>query len=159
MLIVIGIATAAAWFAVRQSPAPSPPELRERRPTANPTDNPVTSAVISPDGKYVAYSDLGGIHLKLIATGETRTIPQTETWKAASWFPDSSKLLANSTKRENPGIWVISVLGGTPRKLQDQAFSPASPDGSQIAFGRGDVGFGVGFEGSAGHQELWVRTC
>jgi len=157
VLIVIGIATAVAWFTVRQSPAPSPPELRERRLTANPADNPVTSAVISPDGKYVAYSDLGGIHLKLIATGETRTIPQTETWKATSWFPDSSKLLASSTKRENPGIWVISVLGGTPRKLQDQAGSGlASPDGSQIAFGRGDVGFGVGFGAQRGFQELWV---
>jgi hypothetical protein len=27
------------------------------------------------DGKYVAYSDAGGIHVKLLSTGEERSIP------------------------------------------------------------------------------------
>jgi serine/threonine protein kinase len=89
---VIAIALVAAWFA-SHPPAP-PAELRERRLTANPANNPVTSALISPDGKYLAYSDLDGIHLKLIATGETRTILQTAGWDLTSWFPDGSKLLA-----------------------------------------------------------------
>ena len=151
VLIVIGIASAVAWFALRQPPPP-PPELRERRLTANPADNPVTSAVISPDGKYLAYSDLGGIHLKLIATGETRTIPQTEGWTVTSWFPDGSKLLANGPNPENPGVWVISVLGGTPRKLQDHGSSGmVSPDGSQIAFADR-----VGMSVLGGFKEIWV---
>jgi Tol biopolymer transport system component len=111
------------------------PELLERRLTANPADNPVTSALISPDGRYLAYSDLDGVHLKLIATGETHAMPQTEGWTVTSWFPDGSKLLANGPNSENPGVWVISVFfGGTPRKLQDHGSSGlASPDGSHIA--------------------------
>ena len=147
---MIGIAGAVAWFALRQPPAP-PPELRERRLTANPADNPVISTLISPDGKYLAYSDLGGIHLQLIATGETRTIPQTDGWTVTSWFPDGSKLLANGPNRENPGVWVISAMGGTPRKLQDRGSSGiVSPDGSQIAFAdRVDTSL-------RGFQELWI---
>ncbi len=150
MLIVIGITGAVLWFALRKPPAP-PPELRERRLTANPADNPVTSALISPDGKYLAYSDLDGIHLKLIVTGETHTIPQTEDWAVTSWFPDGSKLLAIAgPSPEKPGVWVISVLGGTPRKLQDHGSSGiVSPDGSQIAFADR-----FGFRGSS--KEIWV---
>ena len=135
VLIVIGIASAVAWFALRQPPA-SPSELRERRLTANPADNPVISTLISPDGKYLAYSDLGGIHLQLIATGETRTIPQTEAWTVSSWFPDGTKLLATGRNVETPGVWVISILGGARRKLRDHGGSGrASRDGSRIAFG------------------------
>jgi serine/threonine protein kinase len=150
VLSVMAIALIVAWFASRQ-PAP-PPELRERRLTANPTENRVTSAVISPDGKYLAYSDVGGIHLKLIATGENRTIPQTEAWTVTSWFPDGSKLLANGPNVENPGVWVISVLGGTPRKLQEfGGLGSVSPDGLQIVFARRFV-----ISGYVGFQELWV---
>ena len=36
---------------------------------------------ISPDGKYLAYSDLKGMHIKLIETGETRAVPQPEALK------------------------------------------------------------------------------
>jgi Tol biopolymer transport system component len=35
----------------------------------------------------------------------------------------------------NPGVWVISAMGGPPRKLQDHGTTGiVSPDGSQIAF-------------------------
>jgi Tol biopolymer transport system component len=73
--------------------------------------------------------------LKLIATGETRTLPQTEGWGVTCWFPDGSKLLAGPPSVENPGVWVISAMGGPPRKLQDHGFAGiVSPDSSQIAF-------------------------
>ncbi len=49
------------------------PELTETQITDNSSENTVTSNAISPDGKYLAYSDRKGIHLKLIATGETQT--------------------------------------------------------------------------------------
>ena len=39
------------------------------------------SGGISPDGKYLAYTDRMGIHLKLIETGEMQTIPQPEEFK------------------------------------------------------------------------------
>ena len=56
------------------------PELIQRQLTANPTDvDPVFRAAISPDGKYLAYTNLSGVHLLLIDRGETRTLPVPPT--------------------------------------------------------------------------------
>jgi hypothetical protein len=48
--------------------------LVARQVTSNPAEDPVWYAGISPDGKYMAYGDSTGVHLRLIDTGETRTI-------------------------------------------------------------------------------------
>ena len=50
-------------------------EIRERQVTSNPIDTPVFFAAISPDGRYLAYSDIQGLHLRFVDTGETRTVP------------------------------------------------------------------------------------
>ncbi|MBI4473086.1 MAG: serine/threonine protein kinase [Acidobacteria bacterium] len=51
--------------------------VAERQITTNPTENPIVFAAISPDGKYVAYSDIRALYLRFIDTGETRmlTVP------------------------------------------------------------------------------------
>jgi WD40 repeat protein len=127
---LVASAILVTWLITRQSPVP--PELHERRLTANPDDNPVTGAVISPDGKYVAYSDDGGIHIRLTATGEARTIPQTESWTVTSWFPDGTKVLADGDPA-HPGVWAISVWSGTRHNLHARGGSGlVSPDGSQL---------------------------
>ena len=41
----------------------------------------MTSGAISPDGKYLAYTDPKGIYVKLIETGETQAIPQPDVFK------------------------------------------------------------------------------
>ena len=51
------------------------PELIPRQVTANPPEDRVRRASISPDGAYLEYTDLEGIHLRRIDTGETRLIP------------------------------------------------------------------------------------
>ena len=60
------------WF----GPAKPPPlpEIQRRQVTANPQEDPVLGASLSDDGQYLAYADLTGVHLKLIATGEKRTL-------------------------------------------------------------------------------------
>jgi hypothetical protein len=50
-------------------------EVIERKLTTNSSENSVTSAVVSPDGKYLAYTDSTGIYLKLIRTGEIHAVP------------------------------------------------------------------------------------
>ena len=52
----------------------SPRQVEAVRITANPADTPVTGAVISPDGKYVAYSDPTGVYIRHIDSGETRPL-------------------------------------------------------------------------------------
>ncbi len=54
------------------------PEFTQRQLTANPADDPVIRTAISPDGKYLAYTDLTGIHLLLVNTGENRLLSAPE---------------------------------------------------------------------------------
>jgi serine/threonine protein kinase len=52
--------------------------LQQRSVTANPTENPVYAAAISPDGRYLAYADLTGVFFRLLETGETHSLPLPE---------------------------------------------------------------------------------
>jgi serine/threonine protein kinase/Tol biopolymer transport system component len=155
-LAVVAITLSIAWLATRRPP-PAPPQLIERRITFNPRENSLTQGVISPDGKYLAYGDRLGLHLKLIETGESTDIPQPEepatdrgVWWPAAWFPDGSKFVTAKagTVGRPPSAWVVSVMGGFPRKLRDDADPWAvSPDGSLIAFGTG--------AGFVRNREIW----
>jgi len=51
-----------------------PHHVSERRLTANPDDAPVTSSAISPDGKYLAFTDKTGFYLRQVDGGETHPI-------------------------------------------------------------------------------------
>jgi eukaryotic-like serine/threonine-protein kinase len=61
-------------------PAEQMPTLFAVQLTANPLDNGVYTAVISPDAKYVAYADLNGLHILAVDTGETRNIRVPENF-------------------------------------------------------------------------------
>ena len=144
------------WFATHRAPPPAAPELKEQRLTAIPGENALTQGVISPDGKYLAYGDRTGIHLKLIQSGEILNIPQPggralDEWWPNAWFPDGTKFIASGV--ENPfrvSTWIISALGGPPRKIRDDADGWAvSPDGTLIAFGAGQ-------QESTAQEDLWV---
>ncbi len=152
---------------MRSNRTESQKELVQRQLTANSPENPVLAAAISPDGKFLAYSDANGFHLRLISRGETKQLAlpsglavgsifsgAPETLGAPlSWFPDGSKILITAVRPgEDPSLWAISILGGGPRKLRDGAAAAAvSPDGSQIAF-RSDYDSGLA-------QGIWVSTA
>jgi Tol biopolymer transport system component/DNA-binding winged helix-turn-helix (wHTH) protein len=138
-LAVLLMGTGAGWVAARRlNPVVS---VFQQRLTANPSDDPVFSAVLSPDGKYLAFADRTGLFVRIIGTGETHSLPVSDGSKTRpiSWFPDGSHLLATAwgASGEASSLWSISVLGGSPRKLMDSADGRSvSPDGSQIAFVR-----------------------
>ena len=81
-LVVAAIALAlfAGVFAWRRSrPVPSETRmLQERSVTANPPENPVYAAAISPDGRHLAYADFTGVFVRLLETGETHSLPLPE---------------------------------------------------------------------------------
>src|SRR5207249_11346039 len=74
LFAVLAFASFTVW---RTGQAPEPQlQLKERRLTANPAEMPVTAAVISSDGKYLAYSDETGMYIQLIETGEVHRLLQ-----------------------------------------------------------------------------------
>jgi DNA-binding winged helix-turn-helix (wHTH) protein/Tol biopolymer transport system component len=114
-------------------------QATEQRVTSNPPDAPIKFAIVSPDGKYVAYTDPTGLYLRQISSGETRPWGVSKDFIASpsSWFPDGTHLLVTRFKGASriPSLWNLSLLGGSPRMLMDNAAAGAvSPDGSRIAY-------------------------
>jgi serine/threonine protein kinase/Tol biopolymer transport system component len=160
MAAVSALGLSIVWM-VTHHPPPGPPEPKERRLTQNPTGNAVLQGIISPDGKYLAYSDQLGMHLTLVGTGETRTIPQPagpapdrSGWWPNAWLPDGSKFIATATEGGfYLSTWIVSAVAGPPRKLCADADGwSVSPDGTLIAFGRGKAA------GLLGAREIWLMT-
>lgn len=78
-LVLTGVVAAglvALGFALRLNwPSTSGvPYLKQRQLTANTEQDPVLRSAISPDGKYLAYSDRAGIHVLVAETGESRLL-------------------------------------------------------------------------------------
>jgi DNA-binding winged helix-turn-helix (wHTH) protein len=148
---VLALVSYGALVAWRRANTP-PPLAIERQITANPREAPITAAVVSADGKYVAYSDTTGVYVRHIDTGETRPLPLPSALDAipTSWFPDGTHLLLGSgetlhgfgppSKDGISSLWKVSLLGGSPQRLMDNASGgTVSPDGSKIAFLRSDA--------------------
>ena len=78
VVALLAVGYVAGWF----TPAKpySQAELKPQQLTANSSEDPVTVTSISPDGKYLLYADLEGLHLRLIATGETQSLPTPEAF-------------------------------------------------------------------------------
>jgi serine/threonine protein kinase len=139
LVIVSGI-VGRRWLTTGR--VPSRAEIRQRRLTANPGDNPANYPIISPDGRYLAYCDNSGIRIKLIATGETQTIAAPrrltagrDSWTPAAWFPDSTRLLANLVESGKGSIWSVTILNGMPHELRSQGWGASvSRDGATIAY-------------------------
>jgi Tol biopolymer transport system component/DNA-binding winged helix-turn-helix (wHTH) protein len=151
--IVIAVLAWAAWRLPSRRT-----EVIERRLTSNSSENSVSSAAISPDGKYLAYADNTGIYLKQIRKAEAHPVPLPPNFLARvdDWFPDGSHLLVS--REEQPGkasLWSISIFGGSPRLLADDASGGSvSPDGSRIAFRRLDLTY----DGFFGREEWVMRS-
>ena len=167
-VVVLLITSSILWFVKRQpSSTQALPEIKFQKLTINSSDNPVTSGSISPNGKYLAYVDTQGLHVKDIETGATQGIPQPEalendsvSWDMpdAAWFSDNTRFLANAHpagegsdawSSRTTNIWSFSRLGGLPHKLRDRAYAGSvSPDGSLVPFGAN--------AGKLGDREIWL---
>ncbi len=73
LVVIMAVVYASGRFARRRPWTQA--ELKPEQVTANPSENPVYTASVSPDGKYVVYSDKDGLHLRLMSSGETQTLP------------------------------------------------------------------------------------
>lgn len=103
--VILAVAGILAWRSRTSRHVPSVvPEPKMTQLTANSSENPVTSSAISPDGKYLAFTDNARrMRVRLQATGETQIVPEPESlqghsvdWEIATWFPDSTRFIANA---------------------------------------------------------------
>ena len=109
----------------------------------------ILAAAISPDGRFLAYSDDAAVYLKIIETGETHALRALQGYRISylSWFPDGSNLVVSGVDPEGTaqGIWAVSILDRRLWKLTTHAGEAAAfQDGSRVAF--------IGENG----KEVWV---
>jgi len=153
-LILVTLAAIAAlmvWRTRRGTPA----LVIEKRITASPPETPIRGAVISPDGKYLAYADPSGLYVRHLDTGEVRelALPKDFNPRPTGWYPDSTDLVVHwqQGKEQAVSLWRLSILGGSPQKLMDDAHeAEVSPDGSHLLFLRDHP------TGQAEGSDLWM---
>jgi Tol biopolymer transport system component len=147
-----------------KTPPVAPLQTMEMRRLTN-TGN-ITTAAISPDGKYVAYAKLDGgqqsLWLRQVAiTSNVQIVPPAKAnYRGLTFSRDGNYLyyVKDSTLYQTP------VLGGATRKLIANVVGPVtfSPDGQQLAFVRDDPSQGetalirANADGS-GEQKLATR--
>ena len=161
-LCVFVLAIGASFWLAKRALSSSPsqerlPELKQRQLTTNSSENAVTGGAISPDGRYLAYADLDGIHVKLIETGETRNVPQPEefrgvqvNWGIISTWVDVGRFIVNAiVAGHRYSVWVVPAMEGAPKKLREDAFAGSvSRDGSWVAF--------AAKWGQLEYREMWL---
>jgi Tol biopolymer transport system component/DNA-binding winged helix-turn-helix (wHTH) protein len=157
LAIVVVASMAVGWLLWRQASRSklSQAPVTLQRLTTNSTVNRIFASAISPDGKYLAYSDKTGVYLRLLSTGELHPLlPKSSDVMFLGWFPNSSQLLASwAAPPANRRLWSLSILGGNPRQLSDEGWSASvSPDASQIVFLKGAAVAEVG-------QEIWLMRA
>jgi serine/threonine protein kinase len=109
----------------RQSSPSGLRAFKQRQLTANSSENQIKSGAISPDGKYLAYSDLSGIYIKGIEVEKTIAVPRPNDpvpakWEVGPWLADSTGFMATlDTLSSPPNYWFVPLSGGGPRKIRD----------------------------------------
>jgi eukaryotic-like serine/threonine-protein kinase len=109
-----------------------------------------TAAAISRDGNYAVYAvEDGGkqsLRLRQVAsTSEKEIIPPAEIRIMGLTFsPDGNLIYYTAAPKNNMRgiLYQVATLGGTPRKVLENVFGPASlsPDGKRLAFIRTSEG-------------------
>jgi Tol biopolymer transport system component len=144
-------------------------DLASGRETSLPIGGPLRSAVISPDGRSVAY--VRGNDLEIVETrgGAPRQVCGKCAGQLSSWTPNGQWLIVNIGPPQGPIIQVaaIDVRAGTPSPILQKHrtwFGRASPDGRWLSFiefsaeGKATVLVAPLTPGSVSAESTWIRV-
>jgi len=130
------------WWSRARTPVKLPSTLSIKRLT---TSGMVELAAISPDGKYLAYTENDGhkqsLWLQQMASGSITSLlpPAAAQYGAVRFSPDSNYIYYTRKNGKEPtDLYQIAALGGAPRKLlvDVPAAFAVSPDGKSFAYVR-----------------------
>lgn len=140
-------------------------------------DVSATAVAVSPDGKYVVYAitQAGeeGLWVRNIASSTNVSIvpPAPVEFTGLTFSADGSYLYYTIEERKQTStLYQVGVLGGTPRKIVDDATGPVtfSPDGKRFAFRRASGsnlmianadGSGVQKLATRPEREIWLAPA
>jgi eukaryotic-like serine/threonine-protein kinase len=132
---VVLFALGAGWAIWKRKP-PESGQIVQRQLTASTAGNPITAAIISREGKYLAYADKGGISILEIENGDIHKLPGTFGLEPQDWYPDGLHLLVTDGK----DLWTLFAFSGEKHELASRVVSAGmSPDGSQIMLFREEL--------------------
>lgn len=148
LVLATGSIALVAWYSGSSSSASSAPILSAPfRSTKFSNSGNVVHAVMSPDGKFVAFSDETGgkqsVWLRQLETSENIQIvpPSDVTYFGLAYSHDGNSLYF--VRRDQPEtalahIYRVSAFGGIPVKVVEKAegWTSISPDGNEISFVR-----------------------
>jgi len=79
---------------------------------------------LSPDGKYLAYSDTNGVHIRSIGTADSRVLSDTKGMGVRYWAADATQFFVSKLTGERYTFYSVSLPGGVPHALGDAMPSP-----------------------------------
>lgn len=120
------------------------------------------AAVISPDGKYMAYvvnaNGKQSLWVRVIANASDLQVlaPEDAIYSSLTFSPDSQTIYYDKTRdfRSGGGIYQLPVLGGVEKKLLSSTSGPPvsfSPGGKSFAF--------VRWNADAGTDDVWTTNA
>ncbi|HSW50986.1 MAG TPA: protein kinase, partial [Bryobacteraceae bacterium] len=151
-VVAVAVLGAGAWYFLQPKSA-APQRAVVKRLTSD--SGLTTSPMLSPDGARVAYAsdrDSEGnldIYIQQVATGDSLRLTQNESDEYNPAFSSDGNRIAYRSEQEGGGIYVVSALGGAPKRIVRGGRRPRfSPDGKQIAYWEGGWGSQTRVEGS-----------
>jgi len=108
----------------------------------------IGQVAISPDGRYIAYTQVEGELQSLwvrniVANSSVKVVPADKiTYSGLSFSPDGNYIFVTRSDKESSlysRLYSMPVLGGPQKQLLEDIDTPVafSPDGKQLAFLRG----------------------
>ncbi len=99
-------------------------ELVPTRVTTNNSDSPIQKMALSPDGKYLAYSDVNGVHVRSLQSADGRLLPDSKGMLIWWWAADGTQFFVSKSSAAQTVIYSVSLAGGVPHLLGDAIPSP-----------------------------------